>query len=491
MKYIEQIRLDNVLRLADSYPTLSDFAQRIERSPTQVSRFMGKNPTKKIGGQLARDIEEKLHMPSGYLDHIHDPEPANMNIGTRIRELRKERQLTINQLAAAASTDVGNLSRLERNEQGFSQGMLIRVATALNVPVAELFTGASAVSTENSIAERVISARKKQGLTQAELASMVGIKEPSVTQWETGKTSLSGNSLLKVAKALKVTPDFILYGEHSPQSESEGQHKRERIRQRREELKLTQQQLAEAAGVSYQAVQQWESGASSPRGHRLDALATALQCSKVWLEFGEATAVGEQIRGLMLERDWSEGELSRHSGVNQPTIHRIITGASKEPRASNLDKIAKALGVAPEYLRDQGGWYHEEQAVTKGSPVLSWNVVGTEFQEEPVSAKDVQHYLCPVPCSTSTFVLQLQAISMEPLFRDGDLIFIDPGADVRHGSYVVARLDDENEATFKQLIIEGGQKYLKPVNPNWPEQIIPINGNCTIVGPVVFSGRVF
>ncbi|MGB5856525.1 MAG: helix-turn-helix domain-containing protein [Oceanisphaera sp.] len=267
------------------------------------------------------------------------------------------------------------------------------------------------------------------------------------------------------------------------------QTKSARILDRRLKLKLTQQQLAEAIGVSYQAVQQWEAGKSAPKGARLNALTATLKCSKVWLEFGENTALGERIRALMVERDWSEGELSRRSGINQPTIHRIITGASREPRASNLDKIAEALDVAPEHLRDQGGWYHKDRATAKGSPMLSWNVVGTEIQEGAVSEK--QHYICPVPCSEYTFVLQVQAISMEPLFRDNDLIFIDPAADVRHGSYIVARLDDHNEATFKQLIIEGGQKYLKPINPSWPEQIIPINGNCTIVGPVVFSGRVF
>ena len=78
---------------------------------------------------------------------------------------------------------------------------------------------------------------------------------------------------------------------------------------------------------------------------------------------------------------------------------------------------------------------------------------------------------------------------MLPDFKSGDLIYVDPDAQVENGSYVVARLDDENQATFKQLIIDGNKKYLKALNPDWPNKFVEINGNCTIVGKVVFTGK--
>ncbi|MBL3825127.1 MULTISPECIES: LexA family transcriptional regulator [unclassified Marinobacter] len=56
--------------------------------------------------------------------------------------------------------------------------------------------------------------------------------------------------------------------------------------------------------------------------------------------------VGELVKAAMrLAGIESEGELSRLSGIPQPTIHRIITGESKEPRPSNLYKIAQACNV--------------------------------------------------------------------------------------------------------------------------------------------------
>ncbi|MFS7357590.1 XRE family transcriptional regulator [Rahnella inusitata] len=63
-----------------------------------------------------------------------------MKIGDRIRQIRTARKMTLQQLADAVDSDVGNLSRLERGKQGFSEGMLQKIADALSIPVAELFS---------------------------------------------------------------------------------------------------------------------------------------------------------------------------------------------------------------------------------------------------------------------------------------------------------------------------------------------------------------
>lgn len=62
-----------------------------------------------------------------------------MTIGSTIRRLRKARHLTLNQLAVLIDSDVGNLSRLERGLQGYSDQILGKLATALDVPVATFF----------------------------------------------------------------------------------------------------------------------------------------------------------------------------------------------------------------------------------------------------------------------------------------------------------------------------------------------------------------
>ena len=78
---------------------------------------------------------------------------------------------------------------------------------------------------------------------------------------------------------------------------------------------------------------------------------------------------------------------------------------------------------------------------------------------------------------------------MEPRFTEGELIFVAPDREPYNGAFVVVRLDEAQQATFKQLVIESGRRYLRPLNERWPDPIIEINGNATLCGVVVFQGR--
>ena len=79
---------------------------------------------------------------------------------------------------------------------------------------------------------------------------------------------------------------------------------------------------------------------------------------------------------------------------------------------------------------------------------------------------------------------------MEPRFRDGDLIFVDPAVPPDHGRFAVVREEDSHEATFRQLIVEGERKYLKALNPDWPARIVERNSTASICGVVVFKGEI-
>lgn len=71
---------------------------------------------------------------------------------------------------------------------------------------------------------------------------------------------------------------------------------------------------------------------------------------------------------------------------------------------------------------------------------------------------------------------------MEPGFPNGGIIVVDPDVQPRPGSYVVVRLDDSQQATFKQLVVDGGEQYLKPLNPRYP--IMPVRERASFCGVV-------
>jgi transcriptional regulator with XRE-family HTH domain len=59
-------------------------------------------------------------------------------------------------------------------------------------------------------------------------------------------------------------------------------------------------------------------------------------------------AISDVLTNLLLARGENPHSLSLKCGVPQPTIARIASGESKEPRRGNLIKIARALGVKHE-----------------------------------------------------------------------------------------------------------------------------------------------
>jgi SOS-response transcriptional repressor LexA len=66
---ISDTRLQNFRRiLAEKKLRLTDIAELLGKAPAQVSAFGGKNPTKGIGDQIAREIENALNLHDGYLD---------------------------------------------------------------------------------------------------------------------------------------------------------------------------------------------------------------------------------------------------------------------------------------------------------------------------------------------------------------------------------------------------------------------------------------
>jgi len=73
-----------------------------------------------------------------------------MKIGQKIRQIRKASKMTLSELALRVDSDVGNLSRLERGVQGYSDPLIQKIAVALSVPVSELFSSSEDINTVNS-----------------------------------------------------------------------------------------------------------------------------------------------------------------------------------------------------------------------------------------------------------------------------------------------------------------------------------------------------
>jgi SOS-response transcriptional repressor LexA len=221
----------------------------------------------------------------------------------------------------------------------------------------------------------------------------------------------------------------------------------------------------------------------------------------------------EQVRlhnlELLISEAGSAAELARKAGTSPSylsQVRRQLTTQTGTPRSLG-DELADKLERSMEKPR---GWMdepHNEAREAKQRtrrpdakskktsltlhPLISWVQAG-HWQELDWNFT-VEHadevWPCPVDCSDETFVLRVKGQSMEPRFNEGDLIFVDPHAEPGHKKFVVVRSNESMEATFKQLIVEENRRYLKALNPDWPDRIVAIGENTTICGVVVFKGE--
>lgn len=183
-------------------------------------------------------------------------------------------------------------------------------------------------------------------------------------------------------------------------------------------------------------------------------------------------------------------------------IKKTLLPAKKDGTRGHRKMSDEAFEKIEDAFNLGRGWFDGIGAPTPNSiikpstagtvPIVSWlqagEYCGIIGNFEPGNAGE--WLPCPITHGPRTYALIVRGISMfDPTgfysFKDGDTVFVDPDRDAGHRSLVVARLDHEHEATFKQLIIEGDQRMLQALNPSWPNRIIPVNGNCSICGVVI------
>ena len=69
------------------------------------------------------------------------------------------------------------------------------------------------MSASQDIGTRIRGHRRERGLTQDELARQVGVSRSAVAQWETGRAGQITGNLSRIAAALEVGVEYLVYGD--------------------------------------------------------------------------------------------------------------------------------------------------------------------------------------------------------------------------------------------------------------------------------------
>lgn len=200
-----------------------------------------------------------------------------------------------------------------------------------------------------------------------------------------------------------------------------------RIKQRREYLKLSMEQLASLVGAkAWQTVQQWEKeDGTSPKRDRLAAVANALRTTPQWLMFGEDPA-------WIPEPDWRVPPTNEGSkNISANTYNDLSTGPLPIPLTYPADTtkfrrvyvIGRAQGGLPDRIWTDGDY-----------------PVGATDQYAEIASPDPHAFLVPIV-----------GHSMSPRYNQGEFGLVEPGTEPELEDDVLVRLTT-GETLVKRLL---------------------------------------
>ncbi|MFJ4349511.1 LexA family transcriptional regulator [Pseudomonas sp. NPDC089428] len=212
------------------------------------------------------------------------------------------------------------------------------------------------------------------------------------------------------------------------------------VRDRMEELKLTQEQLAERVGVSQGSVGHWVNKRRQPKIESMN---------RTFVEIGMPHySVSLQLR--------IQGQVGEERGIYE--VH---------DDDEELDLM--------QYI------------VCFRYPVLAWDELGAAEMSEP-GVFEQTDYLAQGKAFWLTVENDAMSAASGRSVPQGMRILVDPGLEAEPGRLVIARQPGKT-AILRELAEEGGQQYLKALNRSYPTLVC--EEGCEFLGVVVRVHGVF
>lgn len=238
------------------------------------------------------------------------------------------------------------------------------------------------------------------------------------------------------------------------------------------------------------------------------------------------TRLGTEIREARKRLGWTQNDLATRVGCSVAQLSLMESGRRRTSE-SWATRLEEAFGMRPGFLVDIVRWgdvppsmrdevnaarnvaeqlrraarsgtdldalYHsgdlhalvERLAVNVSDPlpVRQIPVINNvqagyprEFTDLDYPASVADEYVgCPDITDPNAFGARVVGDSMEPDYREGDLVIFSPNTPTAPGSDCFVRLERDNETTFKRIFMEddGASIRLQPLNSTYSPRIVP------------------
>lgn len=207
------------------------------------------------------------------------------------------------------------------------------------------------------------------------------------------------------------------------------------------------------------------------------------------------------VKGLIL-RELGEGmteeELASTIGVPQRMLENILADKLPEDSAS-WEKFARYFRMDVDVLQTGGSTHsitilnlldrtlHSGGSLIRKIPLLDWHQIGQMVTSKDLP--DVIHVEATLGTTDisgkRTVALKVKDDSMETMFSEGEIIFVDPDSKWKPGDYVIVRRSDGQPETIllRQVKAIGSRYILHPLNRKYED--LPLTKQDKVWGKVV------
>ncbi len=182
------------------------------------------------------------------------------------------------------------------------------------------------------------------------------------------------------------------------------------------------------------------------------------------------------LRKRMSALQLNECDLARRANLPQPTVHKILTGKTTDPRFSTIKALANCLNLSIEQLVSNTPTLkdvEEAQPLT----VLTWEDC---LSARPADDEPREHIILNY-VSPNAFALRSKP-AMLSYFPIGTYLIINPDLKPKDGDLIVLHYPNTTEATLRKLTLDGPTVLLHSLNESVENHLL--EDNIRILGVV-------
>lgn len=196
--------------------------------------------------------------------------------------------------------------------------------------------------------------------------------------------------------------------------------------------------------------------------------------------------LSEILARLMADNRVDAVILSKHTGIPPTTINRMRSQPDSNPTITTLIPIANFFSISVSQLIGTEPLLKSNQKrIWTTIPLLKWDDI-PRWLATPSSNDQFERIYTDATATKRAFALHTRGDAMAPRFPEATLIIIDPELTPENRDFVIVRLQGATDPLFRQILLDGPECYLKPLNNDFQDtRRVELGKTATLIGVMV------